>query len=149
MSARAKWIVAIVGLLAGNVLAMVILATVASVGHSEVIPDYYNQGVHYDDAIAQGEANRALGWRVDATLTGGELVVVVHDAKGAPIDGAVVRTTGYPRAHAAERIDVALVAGGAGSYRARADHAPGIHDLAITIERGGARYLQHVVVDAR
>ena len=41
MSPRTKWILAIVGLLVGNVLAMVALAVAANVGKSEVIPSYY------------------------------------------------------------------------------------------------------------
>lgn len=41
MSARTRWTLAIVGLLVGNIVAMVILATVAHVGQSTVIPDYY------------------------------------------------------------------------------------------------------------
>jgi hypothetical protein len=40
MSARTRWTLAIVGLLVGNVLAMVTLATLANTGESEVIPSY-------------------------------------------------------------------------------------------------------------
>jgi hypothetical protein len=40
MTARTKWTLAIVGLLLGNVIAMVTLATVANIGKSQVLPSY-------------------------------------------------------------------------------------------------------------
>ena len=43
LSARTKWILAIVGLLVGNVIAMVVLAIAANVGGSKVIPAYYEE----------------------------------------------------------------------------------------------------------
>ena len=45
MKAGTKWIIAIVGLLAVNVLAAVILMVVANgSGHSQVLPDYRVEG---------------------------------------------------------------------------------------------------------
>jgi hypothetical protein len=41
MTPRSKWLLAIAGLLVANVIAMVILAVVANVGGSRVIPSYY------------------------------------------------------------------------------------------------------------
>lgn len=41
MSARTKWVLAIVGLLVGNVLAMVTLAVAANVDKPQIIPSYY------------------------------------------------------------------------------------------------------------
>jgi hypothetical protein len=41
MSPRTKWILAIVGLLAANVLAMVALAIAANVDRPQVDPTYY------------------------------------------------------------------------------------------------------------
>lgn len=118
MTPKTRWTLAIVGLLAGNVLAMTTLATVANVGHSEVIPDYYDQSTRYDDTMAAAAASRALGWRVEATLVDGSLSVAVHDGAGAPLAGATVRASGYPRAHAHERFDVPLVARGPGPISA-------------------------------
>jgi len=46
-----KWTIAIAGLLGVNVVASVVLAMTASHGSSQVIPDYYERAVHYDDAI--------------------------------------------------------------------------------------------------
>ncbi len=149
MTPARRWVLAIVVLLAGNVTAMVILATVASVGSSEVIPDYYQQAAHYDDTLAEATASRALGWRVDATLVDGELVISARDATGAPLSEAQVRVTGYPRARAHERLDVQLVAAGAGAYRGQGDRTPGVHDLVIAVDRAGKRYVRRLQVDAR
>ncbi len=148
MTPKTRWTLAIVGLLGGNVLAMTTLATVANVGHSEVIPDYYDQSTRYDDKMAAATASRALGWRVEATLVDGALSVAVRDAAGAPLAGATVRAAGYPRSHAHERFDVPLVARGPGTYLGVADRLPGLHDLAITIERGGQHDLQHLLIEA-
>lgn len=148
MSPKTRWIVAILALLGGNVAAMVILATVANVGHSEVIPNYYEKGAHYDDTLRAAEASRALGWRVNAILAGGSLEVTVKDAGGSPLVGAQVRASGYPRARAGQRIDVALTPLGEGLYRGVADHTRGVHDLAITVERDGKSFSQYVIVEA-
>lgn len=148
MKPKTRWILAIVGLLFGNVVAMVILATVAHVGQSEVIPNYYDKSTHYDETMRAAEASRALGWQVNASLAGGSLEVTVKDAAGAPLSGARVRASGYPRAHASERIDVALTPGVEGQYRGAADRQIGLHDLAITVERDGKTFAQRVIVEA-
>jgi len=148
MTPKTRWIVAILVLLGGNVVAMVTLAVVANVGHSEVIPNYYEQSTHYDDTLRAAEASRVLGWHVEATLSRGALHVTVSDAAGAPITGARVRASGYPRARAHDRIDVVLPAAPAGGYLGLADRTLGLHDLAITVERDGKTFGQHVLVDA-
>ena len=40
MSARTKWVLAIVGLLVGNILAMVTLAVAANVDKPQITPSY-------------------------------------------------------------------------------------------------------------
>ena len=43
MTARTRWLLAIVGLLVGNVIAMVVLATCSASGGSRVVDGYDNQ----------------------------------------------------------------------------------------------------------
>ena len=148
MTARAKWIVAIVGLLAGNVLAMTALAVTASHGHSQVIPAYYERAVHYDDAIDEAARSRALGWHATATLAGGELVVTARDSTGVTLAGARVHVAGYQRAHAGDGFDVELAADG-DRYRAPVPARAGACDIQITIERGGARFVERAAIEAR
>src|SRR5262245_17251709 len=117
MTARWKWLLAIAGLLAANVVAMVTLAVAAHHGGAQVIPDYYAQAPHYDDDLDRSSRSRALGWRVELAAAGRAIDATVVDAAGAPITDAVVQLTGYQRAHAGETVDIALAATSAGHYR--------------------------------
>ena len=146
---RLTWVIAIVGMLGANVVAMTILAVVASDGGTQVIPAYYDKAAHYDDELDRAEVSRALGWHAGAVMSGGAIEVVVLDAAGQPIDGATVRVTGYQRAFAADQLDVVLPAIGGGRYRGEIHDRLGWHDLTVSAERAGARYSQHVAVEAR
>jgi nitrogen fixation protein FixH len=135
MSAKLRWIVAIIALLGGNVVAMVILMVSSSAhGGAQVIPDYYERAAHYDRTIDQEAANRALGWNV--AVAGRR--VTVSDASGHPIDG--VTLAGYPRAHAAQRFETRD-----GQVPASAH---GWLDVTVTAERGRDRFVQQVTVEA-
>jgi nitrogen fixation protein FixH len=149
MTARRTWIFAIVGLLGANVVAMTILAVVATNGGTQVIPAYYDKAAHYDDELDRAEVSRVLGWHADVVMAGGAIDVVVSDAVGGPIDGASVRITGYQRAHASDELNVALHALGGGHYRGEFHERRGWHDLTVFAARASARYMQHVAIEAR
>jgi nitrogen fixation protein FixH len=149
MTAATKWIIAIVGLLAINVSAQVALAVTATNGNTQIIPEYYDKGVHYDDAIDQATKTRALGWHASAVIAGGALVVVVVDRHGAPLV-AHVHVTGYQRAHANDVIDLELARGDDGRYHAAIPSSRlGTHDLTIAVTRGDERFVAQAVVEAR
>jgi nitrogen fixation protein FixH len=149
MTAQRTWLVAIAGLLGVNVVAMIVLAVVANHGTSQVIPDYYARAAHYDDELARSTVSQALGWHVDVAIDRGAIAATVRDATGQAIDGARVRITGYQRAHASEGLDVALFAEADGRYRGVVRAQPGRYDLVAAVDARGARYTQHVVVEAR
>lgn len=149
MTAAWRWRLAIGGLLGGNIVAMIVLATVANVGSSQVIPDYYAKAANYDHTLEEEAVSDRLGWHVDATLEAGLATVSIRDRADAPVEAARVTLAGYPRAHAGERVEIELVAAGAGHYTGTVDRLPGIHDWKITIGHAGARYVHSVVVDAR
>ncbi|HEX7837108.1 MAG TPA: FixH family protein [Kofleriaceae bacterium] len=149
MAPRVKWILAIIALLAGNVVAMIVLAVVASDGATQVIPAYYDKAAHFDDEIDRATASRALGWHAEVAIAGGAIDVTVSDAAGRAVDGARVRITGYQRAHASEPLDVVLATIGAGRYRGDVRERRGWHDLIVAADRGGAHYVQHVAIEAR
>jgi len=135
MTPTLRWIVAIIGLLGGNVIAMTILIVSSGAGGgAQVIPDYYERAAHYDRTIDQEAANRALGWRIEVA---GRRVTVV-DAGGRAIER--VTLAGYPRAHAAQR------------FATRDGEVPaashGWLDVTVTAERGGDRFVQQVAVEA-
>lgn len=148
MNATVRWILVIVGFLVANALAMAFLVVASSTSRAQVIPDYYDRGTHHDEAMAQAERSRALGWQTSIAIAGGELVVDVRDEAGQPLDAARVQVTGYPRAHAARTFTTELAALGAGRYRA--PHAGlGVHDVVILVERAGRRFTSPVMVEAR
>jgi nitrogen fixation protein FixH len=144
-----RWSLVIGGLLAGNVVAMVILAVVAGNGGTQVIPAYYDRAAHFDDEIARASASRALGWHAEVAIAAGAIDVTVSDAAGRAVDGARVRVTGYQRAHAGEPVDVELAWVGDGHYRAGVRERRGWHDLTVVADRGDAHYQQRVAVEAR
>lgn len=149
MTPRQRWLLAITGLLAGNVIAMVVLAVVANDGGTQVIPAYYERAAHYDDEIDRARASRALGWHAEVAIAAGAIDVTMRDAVGRAVDGARVRITGYQRAHAGEPLDVELVTIGAGHYRGGVRERRGWHDLTVAADRGGDHYVEHVAVEAR
>jgi nitrogen fixation protein FixH len=149
MTAWWKWLLAITGLLAANVVAMGILAVVACHDGAQVIPDYYARAAHYDDELASSSRSQALGWHVEVSVAGDAIDATVIDAAGAPIDGAEVRVTGYQRAHASDAVDVLLAARGAGHYRGALPGRRGSYDLVARVDARGAHYTRRLVVEAR
>lgn len=148
ISAGAKWISIVVALLAGNVLAGVVLIGASHHGGSRVIEGYYEQAVHYDDAIDQAAADRRLAWHVGVTITNGVATVTASDATGQPLAGAHVQLAGIERKASARVLAGELVATREGEYRARVGGA-GWVDVAITIERGRDRYVHRFALEAR
>jgi nitrogen fixation protein FixH len=128
-----RWILAIVGLLAANVIAQGVLIAASHSGASQVIPSYYDKAVHYDDQIDQARRNTELGWPVVATADHGTIAIT-----GAPA-GATVSVTGYPRAHA----DRPFALTGARV----ASPAHGWLDLTITVDRNGDHFVQHQALE--
>jgi nitrogen fixation protein FixH len=129
MSSGMKWILAIVGLLVGNLIAMVVLVVSAKGDPAQVIPEYYDRAVHYDREIDQAEKNRELGWQVRARWDG-KVVIDVRDRDGYALVGAEVQALATPRTP--------------GQLR-------GVHDVAIIVTRGDDRFVDRttVEVDAR
>jgi nitrogen fixation protein FixH len=127
MTARTRWVGAIVGLLVANVLAMVVLLGAAHTGRSQVIPDYYERAVNYDDAIDQAARNRALGWQVTAAWNG-IIVADVRDRDGQPLLGAAVEIEQLPRVQGQRR---------------------GLHDVTIIVTRGADRFVERTIVETR
>ena len=127
MSASTRWIVAITGLLVGNLLAMALLIGAARSDQPKIIPEYYDKAVHYDDAIDQAAKNRALGWQVTPRWAG-ELTADVRDRNGTPLAGAVVTIDKRPR-----------------TDRQRG----GVYDVTITVRRGTDVYVETTTAEAQ
>jgi nitrogen fixation protein FixH len=149
MTARWKWLIAVGGLLAANMVAMIVLLVVAHRDGAQVIPDYYARATHYDDELTSSSRSLALGWRLDVSVAGDAIDASVVDASGAPITGAAVHVTGYQRAHASDVVDIALAATGGGHYRGAMPARRGWYDLVARVDARGVRYTRRVVVEVR
>ena len=148
MSAKARWVLIIVGLLVGNVAMMVVLVVASSSSRPAIIPGYYDRAVAYVDELDDAERSRELGWQAGATLAVDGITVEVRDRAGERIADARVSLTGIQRAHASESLDLALVAID-GGYRARHALRHGVYDLQILVERAGQRFVSRQTVELR
>lgn len=127
MSAGARWILAIVGLLGGNLVAMAVLMGAAGSGPSQVIPAYYDKAVHYNDALDQATRNRELGWHVTPRWNGAFVADVV-DRDGHQLVGATVDIVSRPRVVGQQR---------------------GLYDLTIAVTRGRDVFVETATAEAR
>ena len=110
----------------------------------QVIPDYYERSVSFDDVYQARQASRALGWSVDVELHASHGELVVEDADGAPVDGAVGALT-YFRPSLAEpvaTVDLIEVSDAPGTYHFESvDDLAGSWNLDIALERGDDQFL--------
>lgn len=149
MSPATRWISIIVGLLAGNAIAVFVLIGAAG-GDTErrVLPDYYARAAAWDATMAEAAASARLGWSGVVTARGREVELSLLDGRGAPLSDATVSVRGLPRGRADEVREVALVAVAPGRYRGTWPGARhGLHRLAVVAERGGERWVADRVVE--
>jgi nitrogen fixation protein FixH len=142
------WPVAVASILGLTVAANIWLIRVASSDPSFAIEEnYYERGVHWDDELAQRASNRALGWKLIATMThagpgrGTVLHIALTDSAIVPIEGASVMVKAMHVARANDAMQVTLGSRGAGQYEA---HLPieraGLWELRIDVHRGPDRF---------
>ncbi len=145
MSGR-SWIGAVVGLLAGNAIAMGVLVAASTTGATHhVVPDYYRKALAWDQEMAIERASQALGWRAGLRAepaTGGTaLEITLVDRDGAPVVGAAVALSAFHRADAGSIQRIALAEVGGGRYRGQAPlRRAGVHEITVSAERGADRW---------
>lgn len=149
MSSGTRWILIVVGLLAGNVAMMGVLVAASSSSRPAIIPAYYDRAVAYSGELDAVEASNQLGWKVSAAIEDGQLSVRALDASGVPIRSARVLVIGVPRARATARFERELTAVSEGRFAITHGGTTGVHDLEIQIERGRDRFVTRLVVEAR
>jgi len=148
MKRGARWPLAVTAILGLTVAANIWLIRTASGDPSFAIEEnYYERGVHWDDELAQRAANRALGWKVVATMTqdatgnGAVLHLVLTDSAVAPIEGASVVVRAMHVARARNPVQVTLASAGPGQYQARLSvERAGLWELRIDVHRGADRF---------
>ncbi len=149
MTASTRWIVIVVGLLAGNALAVAILLAAAGGDTGRrVLPDYYRRAAAWDLTRAEAASSARLGWSCAVRTSGRELELTCRDRSGAPLAGAAVEVQATPRGRADEPIAVRLAPGSGGVHRGSiAGRRHGIHELAISVERADQRWSAVRVVE--
>jgi nitrogen fixation protein FixH len=150
VSAGRRWILIVVGLLAGNVIAVIALIAAAGPATADrIVPDYYARAARFDEQIVEDTASAALGWRVEVAFASGGLEVRVRSAAGAPVAGARVEVTGYHRAHAAQTIALVPVEVAPGVYRTPFAAAAGWWDVTVRSSLDHDRHVARFAVEAR
>lgn len=150
MKASVAWPLAIVSLLALNVL--VVAVTVVSANSdpsSSIESNYYEKAVHWDQTAAEAAQSARLGWTCKIRLVGaqsasnpGALDIVLADRNGAPVDGAVVHAEIFHNARAADRTELALSPLASGAYSgAVTAMRPGLWHVNLVVDRAGDRFV--------
>ena len=151
------WPLAVITILGLTVAANIWLIRVASSDPSFAVEEnYYQRGIHWDDELAQQAHNRALGWRLEASLSpieaghGAALRVALADSAIAPITDASVVVKAMHVARAGAPVEVTLTPRGRGEYEAVVPiERAGLWELHIDVHRGGERFTATERLDAR
>jgi nitrogen fixation protein FixH len=150
MTLPRRWMFVPIGLLSLNALVMVVLVTASSWHPPEVVPQYYERAVAWDQAVAAAQAAEDLGWKIDVALDHGGASVRAHDGAGRPVARAHVTLTGFHRGYPDRRAQLDLTTDAVGDARGvprdgvnawRA--TPGWYEVEIAIKRGAISYSVH------
>ncbi|MFV2071674.1 MAG: FixH family protein [Thermoanaerobaculales bacterium] len=137
------------GALAVHAVGLLLVAYLTSSNPSHAIEEnYYAKALAWDSKRAQDATNSDLGWKLGFAAfppaTPGEdatLEARLHDAHGAPIDGATVSVEAFHNANAGHILRARLEAAGDGIYRAALPMKHnGRWELRFTVTRGKDRF---------
>jgi len=78
----------------------------------------YEQGLNYNRTVAQAEAAEALGWKITTDLKGEQFRATLRDAKGQPIEDAIVTATWFRPTQEGHDFTTPLAPVGEGVYAA-------------------------------
>ncbi len=116
-------------------------------GGPQVVPDYYEKSVDYDDDYTARQQAIELGWSVDIELDGQQGVLTVTDDDDRPIDGATGHIT-FRRVDLAEptqSVEIQDSDGAPGEYRFDdATDRPGHWELLIEIRRDDDTFVDSI-----
>lgn len=137
-------VVAILGL---SVVANIVLVTAAqSDGGAQIIDNYYEKAVNWDQHQADLQRVREMGWTVDILVGPAAerraVRFVMHDKNGAPLNGLRPHVVVTSPAKLEPIADVELTPAGLGIYAAEMaiPHA-GVWDFALTAPLGDGDFI--------
>ena len=139
---------AVTTILGLTVAANIWLIRIASNDPSFAVEEnYYQRGVRWDEELAQRARNRALGWKLVATMSPADtgrhalLRIALTDSTVRPIEGASVVVRAMHIARARDQMEVTLARRAPGEYEALVPvERAGWWELRIDIHRGRERF---------
>lgn len=117
------------------------LAVLASRSHpGMIVENSYIASQKFNDWLADGRAQKALGWQVEAGIEGDRLRVAARSSRDRPLEGLqAVATLSHPYGRMASR-EIALVETAPGSYEAPHGLPPGQWTVELRLSRGNERF---------
>jgi nitrogen fixation protein FixH len=107
-----------------------------------VVANSYVASQQFNEGLAEGRREQALGWQPVFALADGALTVTLSDKAGQPLTGLDLAVTFARPAHEGEDHTIALSATGAGRYAAAAPLAPGLWSAELVVKQGGVQQLK-------
>ncbi len=144
------WPWLIVGILAAGMIPNLVFVAIAVNDPSFAVEkDYYEKAKHWDEEMARRRASRALGWRVELEVQpAGELpgfrqiVAVVRDRNGVPLENCRVELEAFHNARAANRLTAVLDRDGTRHTATLPMRRAGIWIFNLAVEREGRAYFE-------
>ncbi len=117
------------------------LAVLASRSHPGMtVENSYVASQKFNGWLADGRAQAALGWQVDASLVGDRLRIEARTGRDTPLEGlAASATLSHPYGRAPAR-ELVLIETAPGRYEARHGLAPGRWTIELRLRRGNDRF---------
>jgi nitrogen fixation protein FixH len=147
------WPILITSLICIHIVSVVTMVIVATHDRSFAVePDFYQKGLHYDQAIQQRRENDRLGWsvkvEVSQPLSGTNMRNVtcrLMDRDGKPLEGAKIDLAAFAHLRASNVQTCALVPQDTGQYAGTIAFAdPGIWEFRLVVAHGKDTFA-HVV----
>jgi len=109
---------------------------IAASTHTGVVEDHtYQRGLHYNDTVAAAEAEAALGWQSELTLTAGKLELSLKDRVDNPLRAARVTADFFRPTQAGGDFTVTLNEVSDGLYSTdQIDAIPGQWEVRVFVE---------------
>lgn len=151
LSPKARWTIAIVGLLGLSVLINAIMLVVAVSDPSFAVESGYEQKAqNYDAYKKELRDSEALGWTATVTTKpiaryDVQVTLQLRDVSDQPVEGAAIELSAFHNARAANKLAPSLVEKEPGTYVGRAPmRADGVWVFDVVATRDDARYIDTI-----
>ncbi|WP_306119725.1 MULTISPECIES: FixH family protein [unclassified Roseitalea] len=102
-----------------------------------VVKNSYVASQQFNEVTAEKRAQLAMGWKAIPAYADGTMTLELHDARKAPIEGAIITATLGRPSYDAEDHMVQFAETGPGVYDGRTELAAGIWNADVTVTGAG------------